>query len=451
MIGKNKLQRISDYILSKTKDFDQSEVSIFSLREKLTRFANNEIHQNVAHSNLVIQLRTIKSKKIAFITTNNPDKKNLSQLVEQCRKISMVVPETPEFVSLPDKKCESSIKNHSRKSAHLTPEIMAEYVKNIIEIGSEKDKTLQLYGSFSAAEQEYSISNSLGIRAYQPVTVCELRINSIYDDGTTKSYGWSDFVDKDYTKIPVEELTAESCDKALKSRNPKNIEPGKYPVLLEEYASATMLQYYGIYGMGARHIHEQKSFLLNRFNEKIVNENITICDDAFNELTIGLPFDFEGYPKQKVVIIENGIAKNVVYDSFFSNLDNKPNTGHAVPPSYSSIGPIPLNICLAPGTSSKDELIKDIHKGILITRFHYVRVVNERQALITGMTRDGTFMIENGEISYPVKNLRFTQSITEALSKCSGLGKNLKLESFDYVPVYGTAPALKIDEFMFTS
>ena len=187
--------------------------------------------------------------------------------------------------------------------------------------------------------------------------------------------------------------------------------------------------------------------MAGKFGKRIVGKNISIWDDGFDSRGLPMPFDFEGVPKQRVDIIQSGVAKEVVYDSHTANREGKHSTGHALP-APNTFGPIPLNLFMAPGDSSKEEMLSSTSHGLWVTRFHYVNVVHPLKAVLTGMTRDGTFWIENGEIAYPVKNLRFTQGILEALSRVEQISKRLTLQKTWFG---GTvAPALKIESFNFT-
>jgi predicted Zn-dependent protease len=245
-----------------------------------------------------------------------------------------------------------------------------------------------------------------------------------------------------------------AVDKALRSRNPTKIDPGVYTVILEEEAVAAMLRTLSFLGLGALSVQEKRSFMNSRFGEQITGAKITIWDDGHDSRGLVLPFDFEGVPKQKVTLIENGVAKNVVYDSFTAGREKgdadapRPtSTGHSLP-APNTMGPIPVNLFMAPGTASKEEMLASIDRGIWVTRFHYTNPVHPIKTVLTGMTRDGTFLVENGQVVRPLKNLRFTQSILDAFGKAEMLGSELRLDAMGNFGV--CAPAAKIHEFSFT-
>ncbi|MDP3013267.1 MAG: metallopeptidase TldD-related protein, partial [Candidatus Subteraquimicrobiales bacterium] len=261
------------------------------------------------------------------------------------------------------------------------------------------------------------------------------------------SSGYANCLCKDIREVNVEDLAKKACDKALKGKNTVTIKPGAYTVILEPNAVADMLVFLSYVGFSALSVQEKRSFMCGRFGEKVTGENITLWDDALSTETIGVPFDFEGVPKEKVVLIENGIARNVVYDSYTANLEGKESSGHALlyPNLY---GPQAANLFLQKGNSNFKEMVKSTKEGILVTRFHYTNIEDPMKTTLTGVTRDGTFLIENGEITKGIKNLRFTQSILEALANVEMISKETALKEgfFGVVKV----PALKIGRFNFT-
>jgi predicted Zn-dependent protease len=266
--------------------------------------------------------------------------------------------------------------------------------------------------------------------------------------------GYANFVSRNIEDIDVKRTSEEAAEKCLRSKNPREIEPGEYEVILEGYAVSDLLLFLGHLGFGALSVQEGRSFMSNKFGQKITGENITIWDDGLNPESFAVPFDFEGVPKKKVILIEKGIAENVVYDSYTAGKEGKNSTGHALP-LPNTCGPMPLNLFLKNGEATKEEMISSTKRGLLVTRFHYTNVVEPMKTIITGMTRNGTFLIEEGKIKGPVKNLRFTESVLKALSRVSMISKETKLASEG--TIYGrrfatgsVVPAIKVDKFNFS-
>jgi predicted Zn-dependent protease len=211
-----------------------------------------------------------------------------------------------------------------------------------------------------------------------------------------------------------------------------------------------MMFYLGYLGLGAQSMQENRSFMSGRIGQKITGNNITIWDDGFDPRGVMFPFDYEGVPKQKVMLIEEGIARGVVYDTASAQREvGQVSTGHGLP-APNTMGPIPTSLFMKPGVATHEEMIASTKKGIWVTRFHYVNPVHPVKAILTGMTRDGTFLIEDGKITRPLKNLRFTQSILEAFSHAEMLGRDLKMIKMGFGSFATCAPAAKINGFTFT-
>jgi predicted Zn-dependent protease len=262
--------------------------------------------------------------------------------------------------------------------------------------------------------------------------------------------GYASATAMDVSDLDAKALGQVALDKALRSRQPTEIEPGAYTVILEEDAVADMLFTLGYLGFGALAVQEGRSFMNGHFGEQITGESITIWDDGHDPRGLMLPFDFEGVPKQRVMLIEQGIARGVVYDSFTAGREEgKASTGHSLP-APNTFGPFPGNLFMAPGQATKEEMLASTERGIWVTRFHYTNPVHPVQTVLTGMTRDGTFLIEDGEIRQPLKNFRFTQSILEAFSRAEMVGDQLKLVSSGWGGSGVCVPALKLREFQFT-
>jgi PmbA protein len=293
------------------------------------------------------------------------------------------------------------------------------------------------------------VVNSLGVEAYQKYS--DLFFHLIAEDG--RGTGYASFVSRDPDRFDIDSLAQKAVLKASKG-DPVEVEAGEYEVVLEPDAVSELLSFLGYLGFNAMAVQEERSFFCNQFGKKMVDDKVTIYDDGLDPQGLQVPFDFEGHPKQKVTFFEKGIAKGVTYDSFTAGREGKESTGHGLI-APNTEGPVPINLLMKGGDSSLDEMIRSVRKGIYVTRFHYTNVVEPMKAVITGMTRDGTFLIEEGEIKQPLKNLRFTESILSALSRVSAISTDRKVSSEGTVYsrrfVTGTvAPAIKVDGFNFS-
>jgi len=441
--GKDRLQQIAERVLGYASA-DQTEVLVFSGETHLTRFAVNTIHQNVTEANTSVRIRSILGKKTGVASGNDMSDEGLKRAVERAEAAAAFQKDNPEFVSLPGSSEITPVDAFVQATAECTPEMRADGVKKILDLS--RAKGLEAAGAFSTEISEFFAANSLGVRAYQPSTLAYVRTVIMGESGS----GFGAQTSLDVSDLNPAAVGAEAVDKALRSAHPVDIEPGEYTVILEEEAAANMVGFLAFMGFGALAYQEKRSFMSGRLGEKITGEAITIWDDGHDASAIPMAFDFEGVPKQKVTLIENGVAKNVVYDSFAAGREEGAvSTGHALP-SPNTMGPIPINLFMATGDATKEEMLEGIERGIWVTRFHYTNPLHPVKTVFTGMTRDGTFLIENGKITKPIKNLRFTQSILEALANADLIGSKAKAVKSMYGASATSAPALRIQGFRFT-
>lgn len=419
----------------------QTEVVYQGTESALTRFANNHIHQNVAESNHELRVRAVIGKKVGVATTNRLDDDSLRRVTEQALEIARIQPENPEFHSLPAPQPVVPASGYSSRTAQFSPEERARCVGIIVKLA--KERGLESAGAFSTSTYQLAIANSLGIFAYEPRTEAECHTVVMADE---QGSGYTQRMATDASTIDFEAMAHEAVGKAQRSRNPIAIPLGEYQVVLGAYAVADMLQNLVFMGLSATDVQEERSFMNGQFGKQIAAPSVTIYDDGHDPAGLPQAFDFEGVPKQRVMMIDRGIANAVVYDSFTAAREGKPNTGHALL-APNVMGPMPLHTMMMAGDASLEELIRGVDKGLYVTRFHYTNTVHPVKTLFTGMTRDGTFLIENGELTRPVKNLRFTQSILEALSHVQAIGRE-RIQCTDYLPV--VAPALRTAKFNFT-
>ncbi|MBU0595240.1 TldD/PmbA family protein [Candidatus Bipolaricaulota bacterium] len=443
MLGEHRLKQIADSVL-RTARADQTEVLIQADDQQLTRFAENSIHQNVAETNVEVRVRSVIGKRIGVASGNDLREEALTKLVRNAEAIAGLQQENPEFRSLPGSQPAESVDVFSESTATCTAAQRASGVQSILR--RSRDSGLSAAGAFSTSVSEVGVFNSLGVSAYHRGTAAHVMTVVMSDD----SSGYAAQTSKNVDDLDPATAGRIAVDKALKSRNPQPIEPGAYTVFLEEDAVATMMFFLGHLGLGALPLQEKRSFLTGHLGETITGENITIWDDGLDANGFAVPFDFEGVPRQKVMLIENGVGKNVVYDSFTAGREQgKRSTGHSLP-APSAMGPIPLHMHMALGAASVEEMIASIDRGIWVTRFHYTNPVHPVKTILTGMTRDGTFLIENGKISRPLKNLRFTQSILEAFAHARMLSGEPTLVKQAWGNVATFAPAAVINGFEFT-
>ncbi len=450
MIGKTETRKIVDMVVKQSKA-DQIEVSLLNHDQALTRFANNYIHQNVSESNTSISIRVIFGKKIGTAATNSLEEKKIQQTIAWAEKIAQFQRENDDFVSLPQAKQDAypSVKIFSQHTEQFSAQDRAHVVAEIVKVANKN--SLNTYGSVSKGTAEMCVGNSLGTFAYSTYGDVFCNVVMASDDST----GYAQAGARDVRTVDFKYLAETAAHKALMSKSPVDIAPGKYTTIFEPLAASEFLQYLAYYAFNARLFQEGRSFLTGKLGSRIIDERITVIDDPLADNGFSFPFDFEGVPKQRLVLIHNGVAKNVVYDSLTASKENKVSTGHALG-APNPFGPVPLNVVMKPGERSLDDMISETDKGILVTRFHYTNVIDPHKLTFTGMTRDGTFLIEKGKVTRGVKNLRFTENIIEVLNRVEALSDRTELVADD--PGYGdrfatgiVTPAVKIKDFTFTS
>lgn len=443
MLGERELRQIAGKVLA-LSEADQTEVFVMTNESALTRFANNYVHQNVSESNRQVNVRVVQGKKIGVAQTNDLSDEGLKRVVENARTIARFQLDNADFKSLPgveDAGTPPGTVGFAESTAGATPELRADGAGVVCRLAQESGLTAA--GAFSTSAQEIAVANSLGVWAYDNVTMANLLTVVMGDN----SSGYADITSKDVGEIDAERVAREAVGKAVRSKDPIDIEPGEYTVVLEEYALADLLEWLSYSGgFGATALQEGRTFL--KPGEQITGPNINVYDDATDPRGLPISLDFEGVAKRRVDLIQNGVACSPVYDSYTAGKEEgRRSTGHALP-APNPFGPFPIHLFMAPGDTPREELATGIERGIWVSRFHYLSIVHPLLTILTGMTRDGTFLIENGEITHPIKNLRFTQNILEAWQRCT-LSDSLKLQRGYFG---GTmVPAARIESFKFVS
>ena len=439
MTPREDLTRIISQSLAKSSA-DETEILAFQSSDALTRVANSQIHQNVAEINSAISVRAIVNHRVGVASTNRPETEAIARAVESAIANAKMSPQVEDWPGLP--RTSSIVDSRTSKTTdECTPGKRAEMIRTALTIA--KNEKLSLAGALETGTTRIYVGNNHGGISSSSISAANLNMVLMALD----SSGFAAWMGQDISRLDMASLTKRAADKALLSRKPEELAPGPYTVILEPPAVADMLGFLAYLGLGAQAVQEKRSFMLDQFGKKIVNEKITFWDDANDPRTMGMPFDYEGVPKKKVVLIDRGVANAVVYDSRTAAREGKRSTGHALP-APNPHGPMPANLFLDAGETSLDDMIAQTENGVLITRFHYTNIEEPMRAVFTGMTRDGTFLIKDGNLSGGLKNLRFTQSILDALNSVVVLGRDAQLVDAMLGTCY--CPPVKIEDFNFT-
>jgi PmbA protein len=442
MIDENAAKEISQKVIG-LSTADETEVMISGGPSSLTRYSGNAITQNVSSNTISIVVRVTKDRKLGKAVTNKLDDESLKKAVNGALEITRFQKPMSDDMPMPGPQEYKLLHSYIPETEAMGPAPRAKTIGQVVTVA--RDQGLEAAGVFSNGASMLSLANSNGLFAYHLSSASEFSVTMASEN----SSGWAEASSKDINALDCRALGHRSLVKAMESRNPQKINPGEYTVILEHAASSDFLLFLSWEAFGGLGFLEGRSFLSGRLGDKVFGDNITIRDNAYNPLSSGLPFDFEGMPRQEVTLIENGIAKAVVHDRETAQKAGVASTGHALPKPNTN-GPLPLHLEMDGGKSSLEEMISSTDRGILVTHFHYTNVIDPMKMILTGMTRDGTFLIEHGEVVGPVVNLRFTESVIKALN-------NVELISEDRIfasPFFGggtVVPALKINHFNFSS
>jgi predicted Zn-dependent protease len=430
------------HLALKNSPADQTEAVLMADQTNLTRFAESVIHQNMSQEETRLVVTTVKEKRIGIAATNDLSASGIRAAVTAAYDNSLLQNPDDRFVSFPTSALAPPLaKTESvEPDERFTPDMMAQATANVIqEIDNHKGLTAS--GAFRHEIHAVAVANSLGVAQFGRFGKAELSLTA---SGETDNAGYAIGFNPDPAKIDYAALAGMVIRKAEADINPVTLPDGKYTVILEPPAVGQLLLFLGFMGFGGKTVLQQRSFLSGKKGESITGENITITDEPDNPLFGNLLFDYEGIPVKKLTIIDHGRAGDAAYDSYYAAQANVAPTGHALPPD-NSYGPYPKSLAIAPGDKTLEEMIASTDKGVLITHFWYINFLNPMQTMITGTTRDGTFLIENGRVGAAVKNMRTNQSILEAFSKVRAISSNrIVYPQFSSLML---VPAMKIDDF----
>jgi PmbA protein len=409
----------------------------------LTRFANSQIHQNVIEHDATVRVRVTDDGRTGVASTNRLDGQGLRDVVERALAIRERAARNPDAAPLPEGSSTAhATLGSSDATANADPALRAAQAKAVIAAAEKAD--LIASGAFSTETQTMAVANTRGLERSETSTQARL-VTVVMDEAGGSGYGQA--VSVDVAEIDGARVGAEAVDKATRSAGATELDPGEYPVVLEPYAIGTILEYLSFIAFNALAVEEGRSFM--ELSREVMGPNVHIWDDGCD--TAGTPstLDFEGVAKRRVDLVSAGIATGIVHDTTTARRAGTESTGHALP-APNTWGPMAWNLFMGPGDSPDDELIRQLDRGIWVTRFHYVNIIHAKKGILTGMTKDGTFLVEGGKVARPIRNLRFTQSIPEAFSRVVAIGARTKLVAAEYSGINANVPAVLIDRFAFT-
>ena len=436
------LRAITGHIfrIARSLDLPEVEVHVDEVIDALTRFANNTIHQHVAEQGLTVSLRVVVDGRTARVTTNRIEEDALRAALESAASLAASQPMDPGLLPLPGKQKYRAVRRFSAPTAALSAEARVRSVKAACALAESKGQVAA--GIFSSGQSQSVLANSRGLFAAYRQTQAEFSVTMQQGAATS----WAKANAADFRAFHPLELAKTASEKAARAENPVELAPGRYTVILEPAAVLDLVGFL-FYDFAATAVHDQRSCFSGRMGKALLGKNITITDDVYHPEQLGAPYDGEGMPRQRVALVEQGVPRNLVYSRRSAKQTGKRPTGHGFP-LPNEHGEAPMNLVVEGGKTSVPEMIQDTDRGLLVTRLWYIREVDPYEKIMTGMTRDGVFLVEKGKVTQPVRNFRFNQSILEMLRNVECLGpshRGTAEESFEMV-----VPPMKIRDFHFS-
>jgi len=444
MVGESRLLSTLSSLL-KRRDADGLSLCAQAGVRRVFRFAFGAIHQNLIQESVTVTVKVIQDHRIGVASTDTLEADRLLRCARAAAEIARHSPAQKTVPPLPAKHRVRHTADHIAATARATPAACVAELKRLFQLCQGASATLA--GSMVTGEDELAVVNSAGVACYVATTVAGAKLVTMY----RRLSGFASGTHRDVGRLDLDGLLKRSLRQSLRPEEPVTLPLGTYEVILEPDAVGDLVSWLGYTAFGAKSVQERTSFMAGRMGERVMDRRITIYDDGTDPAVLRMPFDFEGTPKQRVLLIDRGEAAGLVYDATYGERFGKSSTGHAMP-SDDTEGPLPLHLGMRPGTQTLTQMIRACPRGLLIPRFHYVNgLLNPREALMTGLTREGTFLIEDGKVTRPVATMRFTQSLLDAFSDVKGLSKERRLVA-DPGTEIGCAlmPSLHLARFAFT-
>jgi len=432
----------------------ETEILLFSRVDEYLRFGNNELVQSQYSTSRNLSVRVASNKKQGRVTTGTLDKGSVEKTIEKAASQARMSPDDPDYLPMPGPQKYRSVERYSEKTVQAPAEMKAGYIASAIDLA--KKNHLLASGVLGTSVEQIMMLNTSGLEASYRGTGGYFSLTMDADNGNQTGYSLSTF--GDIGELEPDKVAQTALERAKLNKNQAEIAPGKFDIVVDPHAWSEMLGYFAVSAstgyspdLGTRQYKEGRSYLSGRLGEKIIGDNISIDDDVYHKHQAGPPFDGEGCQKNSVPIIENGVFKNTVSSRISQHRYGAVPTGHELP-LPNPLGEFPTNLVIRGRGSAKttEQLISELDKGLLITRFWYNREVEPKTKTVTGMTRDGTFLVENGEIRRPVKNLRFNQSLLELFSRIDAFTEPVRNFS-EFQQFRVLQPGILARDFNFTS
>jgi len=395
---------------------DEAELWVHRRRSAITRYAKNEIHQNAVADETCVQARVVIGKAVGIASANSLEPADLRRLVADALAAARASAPNADWPGFAEPAPMSEPKAYDAETARADARSQADAIKRIT--AAAKERGFRAAGTHQIELTEDALANTNGAGAYAPSTMAYLRALVASDTGT----GWAEDLGWSARSLDPSDVAARAIEKAALDRDRTQLAPGDYEAVFEELAVAEVLRFMALTGLTGQTLKDGRSFMKDKFGQPVTGPRFSLWDDALDARTLAIPFDPEGTPKQRIALVEGGVAKGVVHDRQSARWFDTRSTGHADDPRRSSVGGHAGNLTMAGGDAKREQLIGATQRGVLITRFHYTNTPDPKRATMTGTTRDGTFLIEGGRITRALANVRYTMSALDLFSGLELLG-----------------------------
>jgi predicted Zn-dependent protease len=412
----------------------------------LARFASSVVHQPTLIANEGVTVRVVRDGRVGCSTTNRTDDDGLANTARRAAEAADAAPPDPSFPGLPGPAPVPDVEGYDSDTASLTAEDQAAAAWEAI--GAAPG--LGLFGYYTSGLTQIAVASTTGVAVSRTAT--DASVLAIAADESRS--GYAEATSWRAGGLDPAGVAVEAAEKAKRTSGAASIEPRTVRAVLEPYAVSELLWYFGFSSLSALAFLEGRSYLSGRLGEMLFHPSLTLWDDALDPRGFPKAFDAEGVPKERVLLVEDGVARDVVWDRRTAARagNGRRSTGHALPAPAQGFGPLPFDLSIAPGNETLADLVEGVGDGIYVTRLHYLSIVDPREGIITGMTRDGTFLVERGEVTRPLVNLRFTTSLPALLRDLIGLTRDVTLvnrsDYYDERSPFGTlVPAVATASF----
>ena len=427
---------------------DEAEVVVHTERSGLARFASSEIHQPTLIDNAIVRLRVVREGRVGAAVTNRLSDDGLRELGRRAAEGADNARVDETFPGLAPPAAPPEVDSYDEETAALTPGELAQLARRALDVDGGG---LGLYGYVTSGVTEVAIASTTGLRAFQSSTDASVLVLAA-DEGAS---GYASATSRRVGELDPGAAAQTALETGSRTRDPADFEPSIVRAVLLPDAVADLLDYFAFDAFNGLALLEERSYLAGRIGERFADEKVSIADDPLDSRGLPRAFDFEGTPAQRVQVVERGVARDAVWDRTTAARAGRESTGHGLPPEYRIYGALAWSLSMEPGDATPDDLAAAVGDGIWITRLHYLGVVDPRQGIVTGMTRDGTFRIRDGKRADPLPNLRFTVAVPDVLADVPAIGREVALVNRsdfygERTPQAALVPALATARFTIT-